>query len=352
MALVTLSRPILYPGMWTNSGLLTISNGATLDAAGEYLAIVFQAHQAMTISHVGFRTATVAGSPTADVRVETVGADGTPSGTLWATDTNIVTATLVSNTFALHALTASASVTKGEFVAIKVAYESGTSAQIAQLGNGWPAWSTASYRVVNTGTPTKAYLNALTTYAVGSSTSSFYSIGHAMPLTAETDTNFNSGSGTIRYGVRFQVPFKCRFRGLSFVNGTSGDFEVNLYSDAGAELASTAVDGDFGAFGAPFLVDDDVELAANTWYRAVIEATTVTDVEVQTVTLPSADYISATPWGANAHLTTWNGSAWDDTNTDILPLMNLALDQIDDGAGGGASVSKDYGIQPTDSGVF
>ena len=102
-------------------GRPSIATRTTMDASGDYDAIVLAAREAMTISHVGFRTGAVAGSPTADVRIETVAATGLPSGTLWATNTNIVTGALSGSTYALHALTASASITACQMFDVKTA---------------------------------------------------------------------------------------------------------------------------------------------------------------------------------------------------------------------------------------
>jgi hypothetical protein len=69
--------------------------------------------------HVGFRAGTAAGSPTIEVRIETLDASGLPSGTLWATNTNGTTGTVSSNTYVLWALTASASIAKGQMFCVR-----------------------------------------------------------------------------------------------------------------------------------------------------------------------------------------------------------------------------------------
>jgi hypothetical protein len=342
MTLVTLPSPIIYPGMLASgTSLFSVGSDTTLDAAGEYVAHIFQARSAMTISHVGFRPATVSGSGTVDIRIETVGTDGFPSGSLWAANTNIAGTALSTSTWSLQALTASASIATGEWVAIKIGYNSGTSVQTSRFNNATPRIYGRAYRAINTGTPTQsAYASAELIAVAGDSATTFYNLGGMTPATAETDTDFASGSTPNRYGIRFQIPFKARCRGFSFNSDQVGDFNAEIYSDAGALLGGIAVDGNNfieGNDGACFIIDDDVTLDANTWYRATVEATTVTNQEIQTITLPSADYLSGTRWSSNAHLTTWNGSAWDDTSTAILPCMNLLLDQIDDGAGTGGS---------------
>jgi hypothetical protein len=343
MTLITLPNPIWYPNAAFGSTLLAIASSATLDAAGEYVAYIFRAKEAMTISHFGFRPSTVAGSGTVDMRIETVGADGNPSGTLWAVNTNIAGEALSSNTWYLGALTASASIAVGDMVAAVITYNSGTSVQVGHFTGAVAAGfqGRQSYRVISTGGSAAKSLG-LGNAALGSSATTFYRIPTIWAGTAETDTNFASGSSPNRYGIRFQVPFACRLIGFSFNTQLNGNFNAVLYSDAGSSLASVSVDGDTyndGEMGAVTFASPQT-LTAATWYRATIEATEAgVSQEVQTITLPSADYIGTTPWGENVHLTTHNGAAWDDTNTDIIPLMFLLLDQIDDGTGSGSGGS-------------
>jgi hypothetical protein len=339
MTLITLPNAIWYPNPAFGSALLAQASAATLDAAGEYVAYVFRAEEAMTISHFGFRPSTITASGTVDMRIETVGADGNPSGALWAANTNIAGDTLTTNTWYLGALTASASIAAGDMVAAVIAYNSGTSVQVGHWTGAVAAGfhGAQAYRVISTGGSAAKNLG-LGNAAIGSSATAFYHIPIILPGTTETDTNFASGSSPNRYGIRFKVPFACRLSGFSFNTQLNGDFNAVLYSDAGASLQSQSVDGDTyndGEMGA-ITFDTPQTLTADTWYRATIEATEAgVNQEVQTITLPSADYIDATPWGSNAHLTTHNGAAWDDTNTDIIPLMSLLIDQIDDGEGDG-----------------
>jgi hypothetical protein len=112
--------------------------------------------------------------------------------------------------------------------------------------------------------------------------------------------------------------------------------------DAGNELnsSSTAVDGDTTAASTAGTInnffDNTVAVTAGTTYRAVIEPTTATNVTVGTVTLPSASYRTASPAGTTSHYTTFTtAGGWVDTATDQIPAMDVILDQIDNGAGGG-----------------
>jgi hypothetical protein len=343
MTLVSLAQPFVWPVAFLHTSTPGVITMVTLDAAGEYASFIFQAWKDMTISHIGFRTGAVSGSPTANVRIETVGTDGNPSGTLWATNTNIVTGTLVANTWALHALTASASITRGQLVAVKIAYNSGTSFVVQQLtGTLLSLMPSLSYRVLNSGTPTQSVHSGLALVAVGSATNSFYPIPGMFPLTAVASTDFASSSSPNRYGIRFQLPFKAQLLAITFVSNLLGDFDIGIYNDAGTLLDGTSFDGDVFHDGQPFQFDTPQTLNKNTWYRATVEATTATTQEVFTMTLPSSDYVSASPYGSFGHLTTFTSPNWDDTNTTIVPMMQLSLLQVDDGDGAGGGGASAY----------
>lgn len=332
-----------WPGVTTALvGTPGLGTQATLDAAGEYMCFVFQALEDMVISHVGWRTGTASGSPTADTRIETVGADGLPTGTLWAANTNIVSGTLTSLTWTLHALTASATIAKGAFFAIKIVYASGTSIIVQRMTNVPGSNSNVPYTVTNTsGAPVKAAASHNANIALGSSTTAFYSALRCFPTNVVTLNTFSNSVAGAKRGLRFQVPFACRCAGIAWYNSTSvGDFNATLYDDAGALLESIAVEGDKSAALAAMpmvaIFDTPVELSIGTWYRAVLEPSSATVITLGFSTMPSVDYLDAWPHKANAHYTTFTtAGGWIDTATDSLPYLDIITDQNDDGAGAG-----------------
>jgi hypothetical protein len=84
--------------------------------------------------------------------------------------------------------------------------------------------------------------------------------------------------------------------------------------------------------------DNTVSLSAGTTYRIAIEPSSATNVNVSTQTLATVDYRGGTPAKLTAHYTTFATATWDDTNTSVLPLMDLIIDQVDDGAGTGGVI--------------
>lgn len=347
MTLITLQSPIVWPGIVNHTVTAPgLSNAVTLTTAGHYLAFITSAKEDMSITHVGFRAGTSAGSPTIEVRIETLDASGMPSGTLWATDTNGTTGTVTSNTSVLQALTATATITKGQVFCVKVAFATGTSQILQYVGFGTAVASGSAlpYQVANTGTPTKSlFSGASLCFALGSSSTTFYQVPGLFPASAVGTATFNNTNSAQR-GLRFTPPMDCRAIGIRWYNSnSSGNYNIALYNDAGTELSSssTAFDGDHsallnqGTMAAYF--DSTVTLSAGTTYRIAVEPTSATNCSVLPFTLPSTDYRSATPAGTMAHYTTFASGSWTDTATDQLPLMDLIIDQIDDGTGSGSS---------------
>lgn len=353
MTLVSLNTIWAWPGLTgaQTSSTPAFATATTLDASGEYVCNVFAAREAMTISHVGWMTNTVSGSPTADTRIETVGTDGIPTGTLWATNTNIISGTLSATTFTLHALTAAASIARGQIFAVKALYNSGTNFLVrGSINNVAIKNSSMPYRITNTGTPTKTTLHTtFSPWALGSSTTQFYALDKVLPLTALTSSAFSNSVAGAKRGMRFQVPFPCRCAGLSWLNSTSvGDYNAILYNDAGTELSSssTAFEGDQSAAdtggAAIAFFDNAVTLNPNTWYRAVVEPSSATNITVGFATLPSAAYRTAWPGNTSHHYTTFTtAGGWVDSATDQVPWMDILIDQIERG---GASPTYALGI--------
>jgi len=351
MTLVTLPSPIYWPGLTGNvTGGGGLTTTATVDASGEYVAYVYSAREDMVVSHVGFRAGTVAGSPTCTVSIETVDATGFPAGSAGFGSTNGTTATISSDTWVLTALGASATISKGSIFCVKITYASGTSVIIQQLNSVSLTMNYAlPYRVINTGTPTRSVIDAfIVPIALGSSSTTFYQLLGALPLTAFSSGAFNNTNSAKR-GLRFVPPMNCRAIGIRWYNGNStGNFNAVLYNDAGTELSSssTAVDGDHNAAGtfgsANVHFDSTVTLTAGTAYRIAIEPSSATNVNVSTFTLPSSSYFSATPAGGTAVYATFATATWTDSTTQ-LPQMDLIIDQVDDGAGGGGGPGAFFG---------
>lgn len=351
MTLVSCLAPLQYPfaikGVGNSAG--AFAAGATIDAAGEYDGVVFVAREDMTISEIGWRCNAASGaSVDCEIRVETVDATtGLPTGTLWATNTNANSpAPIAANTWYLTSLTADATVTKGQAVAIIWKYKSATSFVISRSGTGY--YYGLPYRVSNTGTPAKAG-GTVQSLAIGSSTTSFYYIPEFYPLSSAS-LQSKSTSNADAHGVEFQLPFACRAIGATYYNQATGPggFSVGIYDGSGNEVSSslTAFDADYlsstqtGAMAYCYF-DNAVSLSRNTTYRLAYWPDSTTSVGIRTWEIPSSDYSEAMLGGLTWHYVTKAvGGAWDAADTLKYPVLDLIIDQIDDGTGTGGGGIK------------
>lgn len=353
----TLASPILWPNHAPsyNSSTLLATYGS-LDAASEYNGFVHIASEAMTIERVGFTTGSVTTSPTAEVRVETVDAlTGFPSGTLWNSPTNTTngtSGTLSSNTWNEVALTASASITAGQAFAVKVVYASGGSINTRQISRFNCATVNPYFMSNTSGSDVAAVQTTGFCIGVGSSSSAWYHIPTMYPGLANTfaDNTFNNTNSAKR-GMRFKIPFKARCVGIRHhLGATTGDYNAILADDTGNELSSssTAFDGNIRANVATgtsrVRFDNPVTLSPDTWYRAVIEPSSATNCSITMATLANANLRSGWPSGVNCHYTVFATSLpYDDSNTSILPIMDIIIDQLDDGVSAGGQVARVIG---------
>lgn len=316
----------------------------TIDAAGEYFAWIILAQEDMAISHGYLKLQAATGSPTADFRVETVDpATGLPSGTLWDTNTNVITGTLTT-TGTVHAFGATANVSKGQWVAVKVLHNSGTSFQVNNGGAGALEAYSPHYIVVNTGTPSKGSLSVGAMGLGSSATSMYYLGGNAWPLSGGGGSgNINNSNGA-RSGIRFQVPFACDIIGARIGGVNANNFDVTAYDDAGSAI-SGVTGSHVGAINtaATVLFGTPLTPSINTWYRIAVVPTSASNVIVPGYSLVSADMMSGCP-GRNfirrTDYTTAGG--WSETNANQIPLISLITRRIDDGVGGGGQSFSAY----------
>jgi len=317
--------------------LLTSGSVAStaLVASGK-IGFNFQAPKTGTIDRILWRSGAAVGSPTVDVRLETVGT-GSPSGTLFGTNTNIVTGTVASNADYESTLTAGASVTKGEdFLSMVWAHASGTSIQIALA-------STSSTMQLNL-----PQINTAGTYSLISGRTPYaalrYSDGTYVPIAAG-GVAYGLGNQTAQYtsgekGLRFRLPYPARISGFWGLIDPDVDHTVSLYADAtapgGTAIASLAIATNRfiqkNVSASIFNFSSSVTLSANTWYRLVISSSGSPGIRFAYSTIASASHAAAVV--TDHHLTESSGGAWSDTTTS-LPHLGVVIDGLDDGAGGG-----------------
>lgn len=339
----------------------------TLDSTTDALAWVGKPGIAGDLAILYFRTGTIpaGGGDTVDVRIETV-ANGRPTGTLWAANTNVTVAIADTDDqlWKTATLTAPATLTLTSEIAIVIISSAGTPAIVLLGATGffsggglgqYPVLlqnATGAYAVVSSGPPFE-WIASFTTIGIK------YLPGLTPVDGALTLTAFNSGSTPNARALRFRVPYKCRCVGARVFIGNiaaAGDFTVSLFDAVGvtdaAALGQATIDGDFPAAttsdGYVDVMFDEVDadnvLTINTTYYIELRpdsTNSVTLFEVPTAgTGQPAGSLAALPSGSTELFLatrTWaagTAGVWSTTTT-TQPIIALLIDQLDDGAGGG-----------------
>lgn len=322
-----------------------------MNTADEAAGAVFVAPKTGSIDRVMFKTATVTTGTTVDVRLETVDpATGMPTGTLWGVNTNAsqVIAAADDNVAFEVTLTAAASVTLGDKVALVIRNPSASFGSWVFAGQGILTGANTAgncYGVINAAGSWAKDLNG-PCMAVRYSDTTYPEIFGAFPPgdgQIVTNTYGNATSPNVR-GLRFQLPFRCRFAGCWINADIDGDCDVRLVSTAynkgaGTGILSTiALDKDIRA---TTVIDwlmlpmPQVTLEPNQYYRLVIEPNTATSLIMYDAPFKSLAIMDAWSGGRLFHFTTANDPTgdgdWTNYNSGTFrrPLMGVIIDAVD-----------------------
>lgn len=353
MTLQTLALPVVWPGFAQPAGNTAFgpaTSGVTT-ASGAYIAWIFRAHQAMTVTDLGCRINTATGSPVGVLSLNALGATGLADGAiLGAGNAGFVTFNpLTAAAINVGALGASVSLAAGDKFAVKLACTGGTSfviqatTAVRDLINAPYLDNNGAKAALTSSTPNTPAL------LIGSSSSAFYPVFGNYPGANSASVNeaFDNTSSAAR-GAMFRLPFKARVCGMQvYHNAEDGDVivSINAGDATGAVLSSsdTAEDGDHNAETATgfttYMFDNPVTCDAGTDYRAVVAGNASgNNTSVMYAVLGSANYRSGWPGGSTFQYTSRTSTTWTEASTTRVPIINLLLDQLDDGlsAGGGA----------------
>lgn len=281
------NQPLMY-GLngGVPNGITSISGSSSLiDAADEKFAMVCRVPKTGTISAVSFLTGTVTTGATVDVRLETVDATtGHPTGTLVGTNTN-ASLTIVDtddNKWFEVNLTAGASVTEGDVVAVVIANPSSSYGNMnfkytyAPGYNPYPNY--LIYMDLYTGSWAKngSYDPIL---SLKYSDGSYPILPGSVPISGVgTDTSAGYSSGSA-----FTIPFDCKICGFwGYITAASTyDATIKLVgsdykkSDSTGLIKTVTIDKDIISssnlsFSQFF---SEISLTAGTKYRIVREST-------------------------------------------------------------------------------
>lgn len=315
-----------------------ISASTALVANGK-VGFVFRAPKAGNIDRVVWYSGTATGSPTVDVRLETV-TGASPSGTLFGTNTNVITGTIASSTEYESTLTSSASVTRGQLIGLSLNYNSGTSIGVG-LDLVWgQIYSAHNYPQINTAGTWSIIagrnFRALFRYSDGTYWSPNIE-GVSYGTSAQTSF-FTTGEK----GIRFKLPYAARVSGFWQSFDVRNNITANLYADATApggtalltkQITSASLIQTGGVN--QHLFDSSLTLSADTWYRLVVAFTGTTGTRFSLVSYGTSDRRDAIV--KDTYYTESSGSSWVDTVTQCPPL-GIVIDGLDNAVGGGGGL--------------
>lgn len=341
------------------------STTLVLNAADEGAAFIVEAPKTGNIRKVLWGTRTVTTGATIDVRIETItdaGPPSTPSGTLWAANTNgaQVVQDADDNTGFATTLTADAAVTKGQALAVVIKNPNASfgDMQITAFGDDITGVC-FPYTLLNTGVSPAvswALASAAPVLAFEYDDGSYEVAPGCWPIyTTLTATSISTATTPDSVGTRFQFPYPVRATGCWLWLDADGDYVVKLVSTAYHQANGTGILATTGTIDSQLRGSNNVliqwrqfaaavELAADTDYRLVVEGTSATGLSVYDFDVVSAAALDAFWGGAEFHLTTAKDPTadgdWTNYNSGTFRkfIGGLVLDGFDDGVGAGGGV--------------
>jgi hypothetical protein len=347
MTIVSTNALTVWPGhTQLHTGSTPVFAGGNTVTSGQYQAFVFQAMEDMVITKVGVRIQGATGSPTVTVAIHAVDATTGLIGADWNTTVTTMNggAAVSAATFYETTLANSATVSQGEFFAIKFTYASGTNFSLSRVGTTNAAFFLIPY-LDNNGAK-GAMTTAYAMHVAGASGP--YRLPNVYPISTITTATFSTsdGAGTER-GLRINLPFGARITGARvYLASQVGGFNIILRNDAFTELNSTSVfmDPDISQ-----VQTDDVWTycafnnyydAAAGWYRVGLQPTSTTNTGLVVFTaFTSNAYLTGVAGGIDQNYFTYTTAGGPvDTATDQFPLIDLLLTGIDTGGASGGHI--------------
>jgi hypothetical protein len=338
----------------------------TLDAATEKMSFVFIVPPAggnLTVTDVAFLITGYSGTGNLDVRVETVGTDGNPSGTLAGTNTNLVMS-ISSDGVKTATLTASASLTAGTAYAVVFAYSSGTygiAAPRADSGDrnaligGHMAY--VRFYVSGAWSASTVWMNTAPCFALKLSGGTYANLPGVNGVSTMNRTTFNNTTTVRKRGAAFVPRFPGTVCGWSLWGGgfASTDFTVELRSTAGSLLATYSADKDYGNYYSSANVNYNnftrgyfaatYDVAAGTTYDLLLVPGSATNMALNVASIMvtgETNSINLFNGGADCIQVEIDDASARTTDNTKRPMMSLLFSKLDDGAGAGGGGGLTY----------
>ena len=336
---------LYFPDHITGGGSTPAYLALLLDASGEQAGAVVQAPKTGAVRKIHWRTMAVTTPTDTDVRLETVSAStGKPSGSLFGTNTNgtQISGNITANTWMTTTLTADASVTVGDMLAIVIAPTGSPNFEVARLSSSIVIGQQLTYTILKSGgTWGSVSGNAAPVVALEYSDGSFaYML--ATPFSAISATVTSSTSTPDEIAMKFTAPFACSVNGFRALLNIAGSTSITavLYDSNSSVLSSITIDTDQTAQGAPLdltgLFTSPTTLTRGEVYYLALKPGTSTSHTIYAFSVASVAILDQMSGGQAFHYAErTDAGAWSATTTK-RPLFSLLISSIDDGTGSGS----------------
>lgn len=352
MAYQSIPGGLIYPNPLPTqiSGAPNFYQSFVIDAASEKAAFIFQAPVAGDITAVAWRTVTVTTGATVDVRLENVSlTTGDPDGTLEGTNTNgsQVVADANDNVWFTTTLTAAATVTKGQLLALVIVNPAASfgNMQIALFADSFYDFPLSD---LYTTVWTKDSRTPIMALSYGGT---YYPVEGVFPYSNISTYVYNVDTvAQDEVALKFKVPFPTKTDGGFVWLDADGDFDVVLYDSDGSTVLATSTTQDAnvrqstGAAILYFNFTATATLSKDTFYYLSVKPTTTTSITLSYFDVSAVAVMDACIGGQNAHSAVRvDAGAWTATTT-RRPFISLLLNSFDDGVGGSGGILRHPGM--------
>ena len=354
---------VIYPARLPITNSVNTAAQTTLQAIGDYVAVIRQAEEAATITGVSIHVDSHSGGTGSFVRVgiQSVGSNGYPSGTyLGSVDKERTNANFPLFGPTTHTLGTSVSLTRGQLYAIVAEALSGTwsGAAIFRTNDNYyvGAENNLSFPYLANkvaGTTAKSTATGAYTHSCVSSTKMY-----GTPHNPQNIASISSSSSPNEIGNYFRLPTGLGtsyavlgVRLLIGLTDSAGTFDITLYDSSSTVLqqvsftCSNVVGGATSIYQRDFYFDEAslTALTPGSYYRIAIKATNATAIgNMGSLNVPSSLGMTAyTDVDGTFVYTSRTGTgSWTDVSGQIH-LMRLLLSDVtgSTGSSGGSSAS-------------
>lgn len=343
---------ICIPPRFYGQNSTAFSTGASvlMDADGEGAGGLFMSPVTDTLTKVGFFVGSVTTGDTLEVRVETVGADGLPTGTLFGTNTSgsQVVAGTGDDTFYEVTLTDGVAMNRGDLFAVIITRPTGGTFNGRIHGGPNVSFTGLPYFIQKTSASWSGSTGTGPNMSLYYQTAGYAPFEGALAMSTQSNgfvTTFSNTSTPDVIGNVINLPFDCKVSGAWFTADLDGDYAIKLYdSDGVTVLGSITGTANVPPATTTFTncahFSSDITLSSNTNYRLAIEPSSGTNIGFYSAQFSSAGIKGQCPFFEFASKTTAKDpsgvGSWTDDGT-AGALIGLVLSEIDIPAAGGTT---------------